>query len=94
MYDMLKKKKCPNVDTPQLKHLRQVRIEFKIAALRLIELNNIFASSTVSIESKPTPCRKINFWCEFSFKMRKDAVATFSNDVITTRPHKHFSSGS
>ena len=49
MYDMLKKKKCPNVDTPQLKHLRQVRIEFKIAALRLIELNNIFASSTVSI---------------------------------------------
>ena len=31
MYDMLKTKKCSDVDTPQRKHLWQVRIEFKIA---------------------------------------------------------------
>ena len=32
MYDMLKTKKYSGVDTPQRKHLRQVRIEFKIGS--------------------------------------------------------------
>ena len=32
MYHMLKTKKCSDVDTPQRKRLRQVRIEFKIAS--------------------------------------------------------------
>ena len=42
-------KKCSDVDTLQRKYLRQVRIESKIAAPRLIKLNKIFASSAVSI---------------------------------------------
>ena len=43
----LKKKKISDVDTPQRKYLREVRIEFKIAALHLIKLNKSFASSLV-----------------------------------------------
>ena len=89
MYDMLKTKKCSDVDTPQRKRLRQVRIEFKIASSNWMEI----------LRHRPfpykvnAPFQRINFWCEFSFNLRKDAVATFSDDVITTRPRKHFSSG-
>ena len=42
-----KKKKFSDVDMPQRKYLREVRIESKIAALRLIKLNKSFASSAV-----------------------------------------------
>ena len=42
-----KKRKFSDVDMPQRKYLREVRIESKIATLRLIKLNKSFASLAV-----------------------------------------------
>ena len=79
----LKKNKCSDVDMPQRKCLQQVRIESKIAPPRLIKLNKRFILSAVSmLNTHRAP--------ELSFKFRKDFVATFSDDVITTRPREKF----